>query len=152
MSVLRPIRRALCLTAPVATAVVLAGAATAAPAQPIGTAITIGCLNQGSLASFTTVSAQPGPETTPAIAPGHVVFSTAPAVGILPAAGQVSVAWVNRDTGMSGLSDLTGTYPNLSADVDTGPGEVLLTVFGSVNLGSGPLCNSTPATGSVVVG
>ncbi|NLV77875.1 MAG: hypothetical protein GXY65_00755 [Rhodococcus sp.] len=152
MPALRAIRRALTLAAPVAAAVALAGAATAAPAQPVGTAVTIGCLNQGSLASFTTVTAQPGPETDPAIAPGHVVFSTGPAIGIMPAAGQVSVAWLNRDTGAAGMADLAGTYPNLSADVETGAGEVLVTVFGSVSLGSGPLCNSTPATGTVVVG
>lgn len=152
MSAPRSIRRALTFAAPVAAAVLFTGVAAAAPPQPMGTAVTIGCLNQGSLASLTAVTAQPGPETEPAIAAGHVLFTTHQALPPLPAAGQVSVAWLNRTTGRTGIADLTGEYPHLSAVVDTGPGEVLTTVFGSVNLGSGPLCNSTPATGSVVVG
>lgn len=152
MPALRIPRRALALTAPIAAAVLFTGVATAAPPQPMGTAITIGCLNQGSLASLTSVTAQPGPDSAPAIAPGHVLFSTREAAWPIPAAGQVTVAWLNRSNGRVGLTELTGTYPNLAAVADTGPGEVLATVFGSVSLASGPLCNSTPAMGSVIVG
>ncbi|MEE2034112.1 hypothetical protein [Rhodococcus chondri] len=152
MPALRFTRRALAVAAPAAAAVLFTGVATAAPPQPMGTAITIGCLNQGSLASLTSVTAQPGPEAQPPLAPGHVLFSTTEAMSPMPAAGQVTVAWMNRDNGRTGIVDLTGTYPNLSAVVDTGPGNVLATVFGSVSLASGPLCNSTPATGSVIVG
>ncbi|KHJ74228.1 MULTISPECIES: hypothetical protein [Rhodococcus] len=149
MPALRIPRRVLTLAAPVAAAIAFTGVATAAPPQPLGTAITIGCINQGSLASFTSVTAQPGPDE--GIPGGHVLFSTREALWPVPAAGQVSVAWLNRNNGRTGIVDLVGTYPNLSTLVDTGPGEVVATVFGSVNLGSGPLCNSTPAVGSVVV-
>ena len=100
MSAVRFTSRALTFAAPVAAAVLFAGVATAAPTQPLGTA----------------------------------------------------VAWLNPDNGRTGIVDLTGEYPNLSAMVDTGPGQVLTTVFGSVSLASGPLCNSTPATGGVTVG
>jgi len=127
------------------------GVATAAPPQPMGTAITIGCINQGSLASLTAVTAQPGPNADPGIPAGNVLFSTREALWPVPAAGQVSVAWLNRSNGRAGVVDLGGAYPNLSAMVDTGPGDVMATVFGSVNLGSGPLCNSTPAVGGVSV-
>lgn len=152
MPALRFTRRALAVAAPAAAALLFTGVATAAPPQPMGPAITIGCINQGSLASLTAVTAQAGPEAQPALAPGHVLFSTSQALWPMPAAGQVTVAWVNRDNGRTGIVDLGGAYPNLSAVVDTGPGNVLATVFGSVNLGSGPLCNSTPATGAITVG
>lgn len=139
------------LAAPVAAAMMFTGVATAAPPQGLGTAITIGCLNQGSLASLTSVTAHPGPNADPPIAAGHVLFSTREAAWPIPAAGQVTVAWVNTSNGRAGLAELVGVYPNLSAVVDTGPGEVLATVFGSVSLASGPLCNSTPATGGFAV-
>lgn len=143
--------RTLALTAPIAAAILFTGVATAAPPQGLGTAITIGCLNQGSLASLTSVTAHPGPSDDPGIAPGHVLFSTREAAWPIPAAGQVTVAWVNRSNGRAGLAELGGAYPNLSAVVNTGPGEVLATVFGSVGLASGPLCNSTPAAGGFSV-
>jgi hypothetical protein len=152
MSAVRFTRRTLTFAAPVAAAVLFAGVATAAPTQPLGTAITIGCLNQGSLASLTSVAAHPGPDEEHGIAAGHVQFTTTQALWPVPAAGQVTVAWLNRGNGRTGIVDLTGDYPNLSATVDTGPGEVLTTVFGSVSLASGPLCNSTPATGGITVG
>ncbi|WP_068165499.1 hypothetical protein [Rhodococcus phenolicus] len=151
MSALRITRRILVAAAPVAAAVLFTGVAAAAPPQGMGTAVTIGCLNQGSLASATAVTAQAGPEASPAIGAGQVLFSTAPALGPVPAAGQVTVGWLNRDTGQAGLTELVGTYPNLSAVVNTGPGNVLTTVFGSVGLASGPICNSTPATGMIFV-
>ncbi|MEU5840641.1 hypothetical protein [Rhodococcus sp. NPDC047139] len=149
MPALRIPRRVLALATPVAAAILFTGVAAAAPPQPMGTAITIGCINQGSLASMTAVTAQPGPDT--AIPAGNVLFSTREAMWPIPAAGQVSVAWLNRSNGRAGVVDLGGAYPNLSALVDTGPGDVVATVFGSVNLGSGPLCNSTPAVGGVLV-
>ena len=152
MPALRILRRALAVAAPAAAAIVFTGVATAAPPQPMGTAITIGCINQGSLASLTAVTAQPGPNAEPGIAPGHVLFSTREALWPIPAAGQVTVAWLNHTNGRAGTVDLAGAYPNLSAVADTGPGEVVATVFGSVNLASGPLCNSTPTVGGFTVG
>ncbi|UYP19764.1 hypothetical protein OED52_04185 [Rhodococcus sp. Z13] len=152
MPALRIPRRTLALLAPLAAAIMFTGVATAGPPQSMGTAITVGCLNQGSLASATAVTAQPGPSSEPNIPSGHVLFSTREAAWPIPAAGQVTVAWLNRSNGRTGIVDLTGAYPNYAALVDTGPGEVLATVFGSVNLGSGPVCNSTPAAGGIAVG
>ncbi|MGW0018737.1 hypothetical protein ACWDUD_10460 [Rhodococcus sp. NPDC003382] len=151
MSALRMTRRILAVAAPIAAAALFTGVAAAAPPQGLGTAVTIGCLNQGSLASFSAITAQPGPEASPPIGAGEVLFTSAPALGPVPAAGQVTVAWLNRDTGQAGITDLTGTYPNLWGVAKTGSGNVLTTVFGSVSLGSGPVCNSTPATGMVFV-
>src|SRR5690606_35601719 len=101
MPALRIPRRVLALAAPVAAAIAFTGVATAAPPQPLGTAITIGCINQGSLASFTSVTAQPGPDE--GIPGGHVLFSTREALWPVPAAGQVSVAWLNRNNGRAGI-------------------------------------------------
>lgn len=152
MSALRRTRRALTFAAPVAAALLFTGVATAAPPQPFGVALTIGCINQASLASLTAVTAHAGPDGEAGIAPGHVRFSSREAAWPIPAANQVTVAWINRDNGRTGITDLHGTYPHLAADIDTGPGEVLATVFGSINLGSGPICNSMPTNGSVRVG
>ena len=80
--------------APVAAAALFTGVAAAAPPQGLGTAVTIGCLNQGSLASFSAITAQPGPEASPPIGAGEVLFTSAPALGPVPAAGQVTVAWL----------------------------------------------------------
>jgi len=145
MFALRTISRLIALAAPAAAAVLIAGSAAAAPPHPFGgPAWTIGCPNQGSLMSVTGMTGE-------TIAPGVIRFNSFPGAFPMPAAGQVTVAWVNNSNGRAGLAELVGVYPNLSAVVDTGPGEVLATVFGSVSLASGPLCNSTPATGGFAV-
>lgn len=139
------------LTGAAASACLLAaGPAQALPPHPFGPpALTIGCPNQGSLMSLTAATGQSGPE--PGIGPGELRFETFPAAPPLPAAGQVTVAWLNFDTGQSGVANLEGTYPYYSKTVYTGHGNVMASVFGSINLGSMPLCQSNPTFGNFIV-
>jgi len=154
MSALRTTRMILTLAAPVATAALIgglmAGPATALPPHPFGLPVlTIGCPNQGSLMSLTAATGQSGPE--PGIAPGEIRFQSFPAAPPIPAAGQVTVAWLNTTTGQSGVVNLEGAYPYLSKTVRTGHGEVIATAFGSINLGSAPICSNSPSTGTFIV-
>src|SRR3546814_12204091 len=85
---------------PIAASVMFAGVASADPPHPFGgAAVTIGCPNQGSLASLTGPTGQSGPESNPPIAKGDIRFDSFPAAAPIPAAGQVTVAWANPDTG-----------------------------------------------------
>ena len=144
MFALRTISRLIALAAPAAAAVLIAGSAAAAPPHPFGgPAWTIGCPNQGSLMSVTGMTGE-------TIAPGVIRFNSFPGAFPMPAAGQVTVAWVNTNTGQSGITDLHGVYPNLSATVDTGVGNVIATGFGSINWGSSPICQSNPTIGTFI--
>lgn len=152
MAAQRFIRKFLAVSAPVAAAVavgtVLAAPASADPPHPFGgPAYTIGCPNQGSLASVTAVTGQSGAP----IGPGQILFESHPALPPIPAAGQMTVAWVNTTTGQAGIVNLMGAYPNLSATVTTGPGNVVATAFGSINAGSSPLCQDNPTIGTFIV-
>ncbi|MGW0044715.1 hypothetical protein [Rhodococcus sp. NPDC003348] len=125
-------------------------AAQALPPHPFGPpALTIGCANQGSLMSLTGATGQSGPE--PGINPGEIRFQSFPAAPPIPAAGQVTVAWVNYDTGQNGIANLEGTYPYYSKTVYTGHGRVMATVFGTIDLGSLPLCQTNPTFGNFIV-
>jgi len=147
-------RRILRWTIPAALVTALAVPATAAalPPHPFGPpALTIGCANQGSLISLTAATGQSGPEQTPPIGPGEIRFETFPAAPPIPAAGQVTVAWINLDTGASGVTPLDGTYPYYSKTVYTGHGNIRATVFGTIDLWSLPLCQSNPTFGNFIV-
>ncbi|AOW93894.1 hypothetical protein BFN03_17850 [Rhodococcus sp. WMMA185] len=148
----RLVRRIAAVTIPIAAATVMsAGNASADPPHPFGgPALTIGCPNQGSLASLTNLTGQSGPEASPPIAKGDIRFESFPAAPPIPAAAQVTVAWLNTDTGQSGIVDLAGVYPNLSATVNTGEGNVIATGFGSINIGSSPICQANPAIGTFI--
>ncbi|MDG3012747.1 hypothetical protein G4X40_21645 [Rhodococcus sp. D2-41] len=152
MTARRFARKFLTIAAPVAAAVTVgalfAAPASADPPHPFGgPAYTIGCPNQGSIASVTAVTGQSGAP----IGPGQILFESHPALPPIPAAGQMTVAWVNTNTGQSGIVNLMGTYPNLSALVTTGPGNVVATAFGSINFGSSPICQDNPTIGTFVV-
>ncbi|WP_031936934.1 hypothetical protein [Prescottella defluvii] len=126
--------------------------AQALPPHPFGPpALTIGCANQGSLMSLTGATGQSGPEQNPPIGPGELRFETFPAAPPIPAAGQVTVAWINLDTGATGTAALEGTYPYYSKTVHTGQGNIRATVFGTIDLWSLPLCQSNPTFGNFVV-
>ncbi|MFC4604497.1 hypothetical protein [Rhodococcus kronopolitis] len=141
--------RITALTAPLAAAALFAAPGQALPPHPFGPpALTIGCPNQGSLMSLTGGTGQSGPE--PGIAPGWIRFASFPAAPPIPAAGQVTVAWINTDTGQTGIANLEGAYPYLAKTVYTGPGNVMATLFGSINLGSMPLCQANPTFGNFV--
>lgn len=145
----RTIARASILTGAAVAGLLATAPAHAGPPHPFGPpALTIGCPNQGSLMSLTGATGQSGPE--PGINPGEIRFQTFPAAPPVPAAGQVTVAWVNMDTGQSGIADLYGAYPYLSRTVHTGQGRVMATVFGSINIGSSPICQSNPTFGNFI--
>lgn len=139
-------RRILGFAVPLAAALTLvfAGTAAAAPPHPFGgPAVTIGCPNQGSLMSITGLTGE-------TVAPGVIRFNSFPGAFPIPAAAQVTVAWVNTNTGQSGITNLGGVYPNLTATVNTGMGNVIATGFGSINWGSSPICQSNPAIGTFI--
>lgn len=145
MTALRTTLRIIALAVPMAATTLLPGAAGAGPPpHPFGgPAITIGCSNQGSLMSLTAVTGE-------TVAPGVIRFESHPAVFPVPAAGQVTVAWVNTNSGQAGITDLFGAYPNLSGTANTGRGYIVATAFGSFNLGSGPICNVNPTIGTFI--
>ncbi|WP_430332489.1 hypothetical protein [Rhodococcus sp. ACT016] len=125
--------------------------ANALPPHPFGPpALTIGCPNQGSLMSLTGATGQSGPEQTPPIGPGEIRFETFPAAPPIPAAGQVTVAWINLSTGAVGIAPLEGTYPYYSKTVQTGHGDIRATVFGTIDMGSLPLCQVSPTFGNFI--
>ncbi|MFD1813721.1 hypothetical protein [Rhodococcus gannanensis] len=149
MSIRRTTTRVSILAAAAFAALLAAAPATALPPHPFGPpALTIGCPNQGSLMSLTGATGQSGPE--PGIEPGWIRFQSFPAAPPIPAAGQVTVAWVNFDTGQTGIANLEGTYPYYSKTVYTGRGNVMATVFGTINLGSMPLCQANPTFGNFI--
>ncbi|MDH6678754.1 hypothetical protein M2284_002967 [Rhodococcus sp. LBL1] len=146
-------RRFLRWAVPAAVVAALAVPATAnaLPPHPFGPpALTIGCPNQGSLMSLTGATGQSGPEQTPPIGPGEIRFETFPAAPPIPAAGQVTVAWINLSTGAVGIAPLEGTYPYYSTTVQTGHGDIRATVFGTIDLGSLPLCQVNPTFGNFI--
>ncbi|MFD4182624.1 hypothetical protein [Rhodococcus sp. NPDC058514] len=150
MSALRTTRMILTLAAPAAFAFLAAGPATALPPHPFGLpALTIGCPNQGSLMSLTAATGQSGPE--PGIGPGEIRFQSFPAAPPIPAAGRVTVAWLNTSTGQSGIVNLEGAYPYLSKTVRTGHGEVIATAFASISLGPALICQNNPTVGTFIV-
>ncbi|MCQ4119512.1 hypothetical protein [Rhodococcus tibetensis] len=153
MTALRFVHRIAALTFPVAACAALlsTGSAAADPPHPFGgSALTIGCPNQGSLMSLTALTGQSGPEASPPIADGDIRFESRPAAPPIPAAAQITVAWVNTDNGRSGIVNLGGVYPFLSATVNTGVGNVIATAFGSINFGSSPICQANPAIGTFI--
>lgn len=151
MSTSRTARILAVVGLPIVASFAYVGTASADPPHPFGgAAVTIGCPNQGSLASMTGLTGQSGPEANPPIAKGDIRFESFPAAAPIPAAGQVTVAWVNTDTGKAGIVDLVGTYPYLSATVNTGVGNVVATAFGSINWGSSPICQSNPTIGRFI--
>ncbi|AQA20720.1 putative secreted protein [Rhodococcus sp. MTM3W5.2] len=150
MSALRTTRMILTLAAPAAAAVLVAGPATALPPHPFGLpALTIGCPNQASPMSLTAATGQSGPE--PGIAPGEIRFQSFPAAPPIPAAGQVTVAWLNTTTGRNGVVNLEGAYPYQSKTVFTGHGEVIATAFASISLGPAVICQNNPTVGTFIV-
>lgn len=140
------------LAAAAAATVAIPATADALSPHPFGPpALTIGCANQGSLMSLTGATGQSGPEQDPPIGPGEIRFSTFPAAPPIPAAGQVTVAWINLDTGATGVAALEGTYPYYAKTVYTGHGNIRATVFGTIDLFSLPLCQNNPTFGNFIV-
>ncbi|MGW6378970.1 hypothetical protein ACWFRB_23190 [Rhodococcus sp. NPDC055112] len=150
MRALHTTQMILTLAAPAAAAVLIAGPAVALPPHPFGLpALTIGCPNQASPMSMTAATGQTGPE--PGIGPGEIRFQSFPAAPPIPAAGQVTVAWLNSTTGQSGVVNLEGAYPYQSKTVYTGHGEVTAAAFTSITLGPAVICQNSPTVGTFIV-
>ncbi|NKY55425.1 hypothetical protein [Nocardia flavorosea] len=111
---------------------------------------TFGCGSNGVITTTFAAATANGPSLNLSGTPGTLTFHATPRhSGIAQASGLV-VAWININNGRSGLdtlSDVTefGTA-SLSRTVDSGPGTVLASMWGTVNY-PGALCVMTPTVG-----
>lgn len=111
---------------------------------------TFGCGSNGVITTTFAAATANGPSINLSGTPGTLTFHATPRhSGIAQASGLV-VAWININNGRSGLdmlSDVTefGTA-SLSRTVDSGPGTVLASMWGTVNY-PGALCVMTPTVG-----
>lgn len=89
------------------------------------------------------------------VRPGTMRFSATPQHSGLPLNSGLVVAWVNLNTGASGidaLDDRTAEFniPTLSKTVNAGPGTVLASMWGVIGY-AGANCVMTPTVGTFVV-
>jgi hypothetical protein len=86
---------------------------------------------------------------------GSLRFQATPAYSGVPTASKLSVAWLNLDSGASGIAALDGVseygLPTLSKAVETGPGTVVAALWGSVNY-TDAICSVAPTVGEFTVG
>ncbi|MDO3645415.1 hypothetical protein [Nocardia mangyaensis] len=117
---------------------------------------TFGC---GSNGPITTIIAAatfegPGPRTENSLEPGDIRFSASPRHSGVPLSSGLSVAWVNINTGHSGviaLDDQTEYHmPSLSKTVHTGAGTVVASMWGTIDY-PGARCVMTPTVGTFVI-
>ncbi|RDI68654.1 hypothetical protein [Nocardia pseudobrasiliensis] len=116
---------------------------------------TIGCGDSFiTLTAASGVSGEPGPNRGIAGGPGTLRFQATPAVTGFPIASGLTVAWLNVSNGRSGidpLDDQTDYHlPGLSKTVDTGPGTVVASMWGTINYPTS-LCVMTPTVGMFTV-
>lgn len=83
--------------------------------------------------------------------PGNLRFQAAPAYSGVPTSSGLTIAWVNLNTGASGLTPIDDTteyhLPSLSKSVQTGQGTVAAAMWGSVNY-TDAICTVAPTVGS----
>lgn len=117
---------------------------------------TFGC---GSNGPITTIIAAatfegPGPRTDASLEPGDIRFSASPRHSGVPLSSGLSVAWVNINTGHSGvvaLDDQTEYHmPSLSKTVHSGAGTVVASMWGTIDY-PGARCVMTPTVGTFVI-
>ncbi|GGK46848.1 hypothetical protein [Nocardia camponoti] len=117
---------------------------------------TFGC---GSNGPITTVIAAatfegPGPRTPTSLTPGDLRFSASPMQSGFALASGLNVAWVNLNTGLSGIVALDDQTefrtPSLSKTVHSGAGTVVASMWGSIDY-PGQRCVMTPTVGTFVV-
>ncbi|WP_147123904.1 hypothetical protein, partial [Nocardia neocaledoniensis] len=117
---------------------------------------TFGC---GSNGPITTIIAAatfegPGPRTETSLTPGDIRFSASPRHTGFALSSGLNVAWVNVNTGQSGivpLDDLTEFgSPSLSKTVHSGAGTVVASMWGTIDY-PGARCVMTPTVGTFVV-
>ncbi|MBF6327222.1 hypothetical protein [Nocardia transvalensis] len=116
---------------------------------------TIGCGdNFITLTAAAGVSGASGPNRGIAGGPGTLRFQATPAVSGYPIASGLTVAWLNVSNGRSGINPLDDQtdyhLPGLSKTVETGPGTVVASMWGTVNYPTS-LCVMTPTVGLFTV-
>ncbi|WP_330185280.1 hypothetical protein OHB26_17840 [Nocardia sp. NBC_01503] len=107
-----------------------------------------------TMTAASAVSGQPGPDTGLAGPPGTLRFQAAPATIGMPLASGLSVAWLNVGNGRSGITPLDElteyNLPTLAKTVDTGPGTVVASLWGSIDY-PGSRCLVLPTVGLFTV-
>ncbi|WP_459547785.1 hypothetical protein [Nocardia sp. X0981] len=111
---------------------------------------TFGCGSNGPITTIIAAGTANGPSANLGGTPGTLTFHATPGHSGIPQASGLVTAWINIDNGRSGLTvldDITefGT-PSLSKTVDSGPGTVLASMWGTINY-PGALCVMTPTVG-----
>lgn len=111
---------------------------------------TFGCGNNGVITTTFAAATANGPSINLSGKPGTLTFHATPRHSGIPQSSGLVVAWININNGRSGLdpvSDVTqfGTA-SLSRTVDSGPGTVLASMWGTVGY-PGALCVMTPTVG-----
>ncbi|MRH91110.1 hypothetical protein GFY24_27340 [Nocardia sp. SYP-A9097] len=107
-----------------------------------------------TMTAASAVSGQAGPDTGLAGPPGTLRFQAAPATVGMPLASGLSVAWLNVGNGRSGITPLDEmteyNLPSLAKTVDTGPGTVVASLWGSIDY-PGSRCLVLPTVGLFTV-
>lgn len=117
---------------------------------------TFGCGSNGPITTIIAAATYegPGPRDEFSLTPGDMRFSASPRHSGVPLASGLSVAWVNVNTGHSGivaLDDQTEYHlPSLSKTVHTGAGTVIASMWGAIDY-PGARCVMTPTVGTFVV-
>ncbi|MFE3541889.1 hypothetical protein ACFXK0_02820 [Nocardia sp. NPDC059177] len=117
---------------------------------------TFGCGSNGPITTIIAAATYegPGPRTELSLTPGDIRFSASPRHTGIPLSSGLSVAWVNVNTGHSGivaLDDQTEYHsPSLSKTVHTGAGTVIASMWGSIDY-PGARCVMTPTVGTFVI-
>ncbi|MGQ4600423.1 hypothetical protein [Nocardia sp. R6R-6] len=117
---------------------------------------TFGCGSNGPITTIIAAATTDGSGSARDlnVPPGALRFSATPAHSGAPLASGLVVAWVNVNTGASGLApldDLTEyRLPSLSKTVDSGPGTVLASMWGIIDYPFAH-CVMTPTVGVFTV-
>ncbi|MFC4375333.1 hypothetical protein ACFO5K_14630 [Nocardia halotolerans] len=117
---------------------------------------TFGCGSNGPITTIIAAATVegPGPRTETSLAPGDIRFSASPRHTGVPLASGLNVAWVNVNTGHSGIVGLDDQteydLPSLSKTVRSGAGTVVASMWGTIDY-PGARCVMTPTVGTFVV-
>ncbi|WP_157103727.1 hypothetical protein [Nocardia harenae] len=118
---------------------------------------TFGCGSNGPITTIIAAGVTEGTQANSAgadLRPGQLRFTASPAHSGAPLASGLVVAWVNVNTGASGMDPLDDrtdlNLPTLSKTVNSGPGTVLASMWGVIDY-PGAHCVMTPTVGTFVV-
>ncbi|MFC3962552.1 hypothetical protein [Nocardia jiangsuensis] len=118
---------------------------------------TFGCGSNGPITTIIAAGVTDGTQANSAGAdlhPGQLRFTASPAHSGAPLASGLVVAWVNVNTGVSGMDPLDDhtelNLPTLSKTVNSGPGTVVASMWGIIDY-PGAHCVMTPTVGTFVV-